>query len=901
MEKSSSLNGAAEEGAGFEWERATTTERLDYCQHLESEVVRLRGQLAQEQQFKITAKSCLELNTSLDYDEVLDRILEQVQQVVPSDSANIMLLEGSRVYAVRWHGYQQFGPQLVEISTFACDITEVPNFQQLLASQEPLVIADTRTSANWQRLTSYDWLRSYAAAPIMIDGEVAGFLNVGSVTSDAFTPAHAKELAAFAVHAAATLKNARLYEKLRRSEERYARFFNISPDSIIISSLADGRYLEVNESFLRTLGYRRAEVIGHTSVELHTWPDRAARERFVQLLQAQGVVTNFETRFRRKSGEVGVSLMSSGIIELKSGPGLLTIAKDITPRVAAEKAREEYANRLAALHALDQAVRNTPTPVKIAEVAIQQLRQLISCWMVCIFSFDSEEQEATLLASSLEKQRVRPGTTISPWCDIKSVAALREGKVQVVADIDTLPTLPAAVKKLSTQGLRAYAGIPLLNQGKLRGVIYLGRNEPGTFTPAELVHAREIANLLAIAFYNVELSLLTQKLLEQRTNELLTIRRVAKAINEIPLMATILEQGLHEMLTTSPAMAGAIYLRKSSGVSGELQLQVSHNLSSEFLSSHHELLLAQLPPLLEQALHVGRVVVFDGLPPSHVTLSAPSALKEWGFGSGLFLPLYIHERGLGFVVLGAEGPHAFSATTQDFLYCIADQIALAVEGAHLLAQAQQDTQIKANLLHEVNHRVKNNLTAILGILALEMERAESTEVSLAAVLVDMQERIRGLALVHDLLSNADWDYLSLEELAAAIVRSALASAPYRPHLEIAQTPAAEPLMVSPRNATALALILNELATNSIKHALSEKSLGEIKITITLVGQEVTLQYRDNGPGWSAEALNGESGGVGLQLIRGVVRSPLRGALTLVNAAGAVATITFRLPQKIKQS
>ncbi|MBC8249887.1 MAG: GAF domain-containing protein, partial [Anaerolineales bacterium] len=140
------------------------------------------------------------LTATLDSNQVLDRILEQVSRVVPNDATNIMLIEGNQMRIVRWRGYERFGAEEF-VSTVVFHIPEVPNLQQMMESREPIVIPDTATYPGWVRIPVQAWLRSYAAAPIVVRGEVIGFLNVDSATPGFFTQAHAETLRAFADHA----------------------------------------------------------------------------------------------------------------------------------------------------------------------------------------------------------------------------------------------------------------------------------------------------------------------------------------------------------------------------------------------------------------------------------------------------------------------------------------------------------------------------------------------------------------------------------------------------------------------------------------------------------------------------------------------------------------------------
>ncbi|MFQ5593175.1 MAG: GAF domain-containing protein [Anaerolineae bacterium] len=158
-------------------------------------------------------KAAAALTATLDPDQVLDRILEEVSYVVPNDAANVMLIEGHQVRAVRWRGYERFDAE-EWVSTLVLHIPEMPVFQQMMESGEPIVIPDVATYSGWVQMK--EWLRSYAAVPIVVRGEVIGFLNVYSATPGFFTQAHAEALRAFAGHAAAALENARLYEAVQQ-------------------------------------------------------------------------------------------------------------------------------------------------------------------------------------------------------------------------------------------------------------------------------------------------------------------------------------------------------------------------------------------------------------------------------------------------------------------------------------------------------------------------------------------------------------------------------------------------------------------------------------------------------------------------------------------------------------
>ncbi|HSR59013.1 MAG TPA: PAS domain S-box protein, partial [Candidatus Binataceae bacterium] len=79
-------------------------------------------------------------------------------------------------------------------------------------------------------------------------------------------------------------------EAVRQSEKRFSQVFHASPVPIVITALADGRYVEVNDAWLRLMGYTRAEVMGTTSLELNVWAEPEQRVEMLQELRATGSV-----------------------------------------------------------------------------------------------------------------------------------------------------------------------------------------------------------------------------------------------------------------------------------------------------------------------------------------------------------------------------------------------------------------------------------------------------------------------------------------------------------------------------------------------------------------------------------------------------------------------------------
>jgi PAS domain S-box-containing protein len=125
---------------------------------------------------------------------------------------------------------------------------------------------------------------------------------------------------------------------LRESESRFRGVFEGSLDAIQINTDDDGRYVDVNDAFLKLFEYRREDVIGTTPSSIKIWANRDEHLKFVKLMREKNEVRNFEAEFKSRSGEVKSVLMSSVKIEIAGRPCIISFDRDITDRKRAERA-----------------------------------------------------------------------------------------------------------------------------------------------------------------------------------------------------------------------------------------------------------------------------------------------------------------------------------------------------------------------------------------------------------------------------------------------------------------------------------------------------------------------------------------------------------------------------------
>ncbi len=124
---------------------------------------------------------------------------------------------------------------------------------------------------------------------------------------------------------------------LQKSEEKFAKAFHSSPVIISISSLSDGKIIEVNKAFEEHIGYKNEDVKGKTGAEINLWQDPSKMEQLQTILAIEGSYRNFELEFQTKTGEKRFGLFSGEVVEFATGPCVLTVAEDITERKKADE------------------------------------------------------------------------------------------------------------------------------------------------------------------------------------------------------------------------------------------------------------------------------------------------------------------------------------------------------------------------------------------------------------------------------------------------------------------------------------------------------------------------------------------------------------------------------------
>ncbi len=455
-------------------------------------------------------------------------------------------------------------------------------------------------------------------------------------------------------------------------------------------------------------------------------------------------------------------------------------------------------------------------------------------------------------------------------------------------------------KQIRAKHIQCWLGVPLIRNDQVIGIIALIGFQPHSFTPHHVRLVASLADPIAVALENAQLFHET----ECQSRSLIQILEVSELMHRGLKTEQVLKQitqGILQLgfkvavLNTYLPETNQLIVTEVAGITASEEellrnatydwnhfkniMQDKFRVSHSFLIQHHE---------------------FDWDNEFHGVVITPEGKHRgpgyWHPKDSLMIPLY-GTQGNPLGVISVDEPldgRLPDANTIRMLENFANQATIALENAQLHQQIQKGSITKTTLLSEVNHRVQNNLTAILGLLTLEKRRWKNSDdpATYQAVLDDMFHRINGLSIAHRILSAGEWSTLLLSDLCRQIINAALKTLPFDKKITVKITES--PVQIRAKQATHLALIINELTTNTIKYGMQNRKDGHITVNITQTDDNfIILEFRDDGPGYPPNVVSMEVYDIGIQVTKALTEHDLQGSLTLRNDGGAVTVIRFK--------
>src|SRR5205823_4641389 len=205
-------------------------------------------------------------------------------------------------------------------------------------------------------------------------------------------------------------------------------------------------------------------------------------------------------------------------------------------------------------------------------------------------------------------------------------------------------------------------------------------------------------------------------------------------------------------------------------------------------------------------------------------------------------------------------------------------------------QNEQELKIKTAMTQEIHNRVKNNLQTIAALLRLQARRPGNPEV--AEQLRESVGRIISIAVVHEFLSHEENSVINIHEVSNRILAEVRNGVLDRSRPITLTLEGTRSFLLPAQQATSCALIINELVQNAVEHAFVGLPGGTIVVRLAEQGDSLYIEIHDDGRGLPHDFDPIRQGGLGLQIVRSLVREDLKGEFELKNGQGVHAVVSF---------
>ncbi|MBP7690793.1 MAG: GAF domain-containing protein [Anaerolineales bacterium] len=663
------------------------------------------------------------LGSSLDFDAVLDRLLDHIAGVVPYDTASLLLVDElvERAWVVRQRGFEQWGPAAAAaVKDAAWVIAETPALQQMVETGQASVISAVAAAAEGLPVAGVAARYSWVGAPVLAQGGVLAFVSLDKVAAGFYQPKHAERLAAFASQVGLALQNARLYAAERRRVTALTTLHDVAlelgtrrqPQALLEAILAGARrLLQASAGVFYTL-VPETEILA--PVVEHHLPARLAGRNLTLGEEMAGRVAL-----------TGETLVAAGDLEPRSTLGVpvqwqgqllgVLVLWDERParfgeadvdmiRLFADRAAIAYENvrlvaalekekrRLELLVNLSQSLASTLDPDEVALRAMDLMRGATGADRAVLYLAEPEAAGLRLRALS--------GFAGLQAAEVAQVVPPGQGVVGYAAQYRRPLALPDVARdprwvflpRLDEQ-VRSAVIVPLLAGDALIGVVSLLGEQPHFYQDEHLPLLVAAAVPVALALQNAGLFAAEARRVHYLTvlNE---ITRSAVAIADLPKLLQALVDCLGE-LTGADACDLALWDEAR-------QRPVAAGAHSSWRG------LPPWPAPLQAALT--RAILQAGQPVIIPDVTATPLLEPaWSTGGArlalLGLPLAAGDQQLGVALIAFQAPHVFSQAESQRAEQAAGQIALGLARARLFDETRRNAEelaLASDLLRQLS-------------------------------------------------------------------------------------------------------------------------------------------------------------------------------------------------------
>jgi GAF domain-containing protein/anti-sigma regulatory factor (Ser/Thr protein kinase) len=431
-------------------------------------------------------------------------------------------------------------------------------------------------------------------------------------------------------------------------------------------------------------------------------------------------------------------------------------------------------------------------------------------------------------------------------------------------------------------GARSLLCVPLVAQQGLQGILVAADTRPRDFPSHTLALLSGYANQTALA---VQSATLYQDVV-RHLRQLEHLFEVSQTLTSSLELTHTLDHVLTAAGELLDAPVGTLMLMAPD--EKELQIKAAMGIRSD----HDFYLPLKLGEGLAGRAAQSAAPLFSADVRRDGRFARRGVARASGLQAAIAVPLTTRGKTVGVLNLYRRSPREFNKDDARLVMALANSAAVAIENARLYEETQERAEFSTAMVAEINHRVRNTLQAVAGLLRMEMEAEPARP--LKEALRRGIARLQSVAVVHDMLQARDLSFVDIKQAALRIAQ--LTSQTAAPGGEVETRVTGARIMLPSQQAANVAMILSELVDNAVRHAFPNTQGGRVSVVLQDLGADtVVIEVRDNGVGLPGDFALDKHAGMGLKVVQGIVEDELGGDLEVKGNKGV--TIRAKFPKR----